>query len=653
MRKLRYGMVLVVAVMCAMTASAYTKPLDNPSDVMYPISLMTGEDAGGEKLIEDSSFLKYLKNAIFVSGDYVGYPFDLNQDGVLSEDECDKVRVISVTNRDDIQSLNGIEAFPKLRELYCAKSGISKLDISRLSRLQELHCGQTAIRELDLTGCQGLQVLFASECHLTSLDTSKNMKLVELACMYQNLKGFEILENGWYQVRLKDWSRNLDLTRVSNVRIDGGQFDGINSRYNEETGVIQCSDIMNQISYDYSLGTEDKVAMDSCMHITMSLQVGQYELYQTNSGEQLLPQYFPLNTADYAPDTPQRKGYVFEGWYQSPECFESDRWNFGEVLQKPITLYAAWSKKKYTVIYNPNGGQMLNLKRQNFEWDKGDILPRDSAQPIRLGYQLSGWQCGKTILNTEKQYDYGEVARNDRKKELELVAIWKMKSGYGLRLKLNLPEGLIQGVKNVPSDETDISWDECSLLPTDEPELAGYIFDGWFLDAACSVRVTDEMTYQDIHMSQYNNDNLTDKGMIYGHFIEKHYTIQYVTGCKTKIGPKINIRWNDLIYPPKKKMVKKGYRFAGWQLINGSRVTTVRRLCEIAGESQSQGDCLIMKAMWYKKYEKKGTVFTKYGQKYKVIQSNRRGNKVKALRRSKKAPKRVFYNGILFRVVKK
>ncbi len=60
-----------------------------------------------------------------------------------------------------------------------------------------------------------------------------------------------------------------------------------------------------------------------------------------------------------------------------------------------------------------------------------------------------------------------------------------------------------------------------------------------------------------------------------------------------------------------------------------------------------------MKAMWYKKYEKKGTVFTKYGQKYKVIQSNRRGNKVKALRRSKKAPKRVFYNGILFRVVKK
>lgn len=84
-----------------------------------------------------------------------------------------------------------------------------------------------------------------------------------------------------------------------------------------------------------------------------------------------------------------RNGYVFTGWYTSPECRESDKWDFENSVigSDDMTLYAGWEKDKvYTyALYYSEGEELIKLGE--YKVDEGDKFnDRKNYAKSRDGY---------------------------------------------------------------------------------------------------------------------------------------------------------------------------------------------------------------------------------------------------------------------------
>ncbi len=102
---------------------------------------------------------------------------DDKQDGQLLKSSAEKVTKLLIsfsTITDTIKTLDGIEAFTNLKELYCNSINLVNLDISKNVNLSIL-------------SCEGNQ--------LTNLDVSKNVNLDSLDCRSNNLKNLDVSQN--------------------------------------------------------------------------------------------------------------------------------------------------------------------------------------------------------------------------------------------------------------------------------------------------------------------------------------------------------------------------------------------------------------------------------------------------------------------------
>ncbi len=182
---------------------------------------------------------------------YVLNTFDTDQDGYLSDDELAAVEVIECSNG-NVASLEGIELFPNLEELYCDPftfgldgaltevdlsnntalrivdlgcNPLTSIDVSMLHNLEELNVGFTYLRALDVSQNGNLQRLWVDDANLHALDLSHNENLVLLdACGNPNLS--QIYLNS-YSDLLTDYlagERHIDLPYLNNtICVYGGE----------------------------------------------------------------------------------------------------------------------------------------------------------------------------------------------------------------------------------------------------------------------------------------------------------------------------------------------------------------------------------------------------------------------------------------------
>lgn len=292
------GLVLFVLLFAVFTMSkmSYAKE----EKISYPISLTDGKDAAGKVVFEDSVFLECLRKSEFTSGTYEGVPFDFDEDGFLSARECELVRVISLNGVKELYSLNGLEAFPKLRELYCGNTKITELNLSNNLKLKKLDCHNTELSELSVAACTALEYLDVHGNGLTSLDLSKNQKLTYADISKQQRLAGEYEKDGWYYVKLADLDSSLDIANVLQVEIDGAAGDGINSDYKEAAGEAVCSDFIKELSYEYQTGWQD-----AKLAVTLQLSLGIRRAYDSRGGERVPAQYYQKGEIDIAPKIPK------------------------------------------------------------------------------------------------------------------------------------------------------------------------------------------------------------------------------------------------------------------------------------------------------------------------------------------------------------
>lgn len=303
---------------------------------------------------------------------------------------------------------------------------------------------------------------------------------------------------------------------------------------------------------------------------------------------------------------PTREGYEFENW-NLPTGAErvnnvpvlKDRKSTGE-----ITLTANWNIINYDVIFDSNGGSLVNNMTYNIE--KG-IEKKDLPKPTKEGFIFLYWTLngekvesipagtgnltlvakwsekysieynlnGGTMPNedykteftkedetfklpipTRKYYEFKGWIGSEGKtwtevpkgteKDLVLTAQWEAKE-YTLKFETNQSD--------LKVDDQKISKDKQQVLPN--LEKADLTFMGWFNNAEFQ---GDPLTNESILLPE--EENSTTPIVIYAQWAFKVYTLTFETNGGTAVAPitfSIDTDGRNLPSPS-----KSGYTFVGW-----------------------------------------------------------------------------------------
>ncbi len=153
------------------------------------------------KLLEkkDSSISQQVKidEASFPDPSFRAYVLenaDTDGDGVLSEEECQQVRIIEIVSG-SVSSLEGVEYFPNLGYLDCRDNQLKSLDLSSNPELLQLDCDRNSLTELDLSNNPKLVYLACDGNSLTELDLSHNPKIETVYCNRNGLTELDLSQN--------------------------------------------------------------------------------------------------------------------------------------------------------------------------------------------------------------------------------------------------------------------------------------------------------------------------------------------------------------------------------------------------------------------------------------------------------------------------
>lgn len=276
-----------------------------------------------------------------------------------------------------------------------------------------------------------------------------------------------------------------------------------------------------------------------------------------NEIDDVIPYLYDEPIADFS--VPDREGFTFSGWYLDEDY--SEAFDYERMPDHDIDVYAKWTRNNYTVFFEtephpdvppidvPYEGTVdlptLTLEGHSFiDWFHDSdfqepyapepmpandltlyakfqvneyeitVYPHGSETayaitfqygeaingietPERIGHEFEGWFLDETLSDS---FDYETMPARD----LSLYPKWSINS-YTLSFETGISD---------PISDRSVLYDEELTLP--EPTVAGYEFQGWYLDA-------DRTTPLDFEtMPAYD---LT----LYAHFLPNTHTLSVYT----------------------------------------------------------------------------------------------------------------------------
>ena len=229
----------------------------------------------------------------------------------------------------------------------------------------------------------------------------------------------------------------------------------------------------------------------------------------------------------YAPDTPEREGYEFLGWFVDGG---STQWTSG-TLTGDLNLVAKWEQIEYKVQFDPNGGTWddgTRAAKVEYTTD-GSIASVKLENPTKEGYEFTGWWYGDT------RWDFNTKVGED----INLTAGWNPIE-YTVTVDANggdLPAG--QG------DSLKVKYGE--TVTVQSPTMTGATFMGW-VDGNGNTWVSGETPITgDVAIKAVWNTN--------------EYTVIYMDGT-TEIHREQVAYGSTITYT--QPDAKEGFTFEGW-----------------------------------------------------------------------------------------
>ncbi|MCU0105516.1 DUF4886 domain-containing protein [Acholeplasma vituli] len=123
------------------------------------------------------------------------------------------------------------------------------------------------------------------------------------------------------------------------------------------------------------------------------------------------------------PETPVKEGYIFDGWYT--DLSYTTEWDFTDVVNNNLTLYAKWNLIKPVVTFDTEGGSEVD----SIVASRGRTIARPE-DPVKAGFVFAGWfmdEAYENLFNFET-----EVVMED----ITLYAKWASETNFNQTFKV-------------------------------------------------------------------------------------------------------------------------------------------------------------------------------------------------------------------------
>ena len=174
--------------------------------------------------------------------------------------------------------------------------------------------------------------------------------------------------------------------------------------------------------------------------------------------------------------SPKKDGFVFDGWYEDEACTDKKITQITRSRTGDITLYAKWREQssgektaEYTILFYEQNTQKNGYRLADRSVETGTVGETVTAkQTERTGFTLNPSAVGSKLSGTVTE---------DNMMELSL---------YYDRNTYNITYELDGGTNNSLNAATYLYG---LIMQLEEPSKDGYIFAGWFEDAAHTTRI--------------------------------------------------------------------------------------------------------------------------------------------------------------------
>ncbi len=252
---------------------------------------------------------------------------------------------------------------------------------------------------------------------------------------------------------------------------------------------------------------------------------------------------------------PTREGYVFGGWFTEQEGGEQVE-NILPGRTGNLKLYARWEPIYYSITYHLYGGENPQMSiedilqgnlKGNLSFYTADLPTLPLFPATKPGYKFEGWYADPAYTQPVP------VIRTSECKDIVLYAKWSLAT---YTVTYVLPEG---AAHENPASYTVLD----TIEPLASAAKTGWIFDGWYKDENCTVKVTHLLgtgVYGDL--------------TLYAKFVPKQYNIWLGTDEETEYTVTFDLNGAGESFTQTVTMdlgltfpaipVKEGHLFAGW-----------------------------------------------------------------------------------------
>ncbi len=414
---------------------------------------------------------------------------------------------------------------------------LTSIDVTSNTALRTLRANDNNLTAIDLSNCLLLDYAYLQNNDLTSLDVSLNTALDVVQALGNTLRSFEITASG---------------TPVSVTARGLGTFGVL---YNIAASTFYAVALPNA-TYDFENWTNSggtvlstnltyTIVPSTAATIYANFTAG--VIFDENGGDTPSnPAYSMAGPGELVTEPavdPVYTGLTFTGWYTESDCITL--WNFAtDVVPASglLTLYAGWAGN-FTVTFNGSGGSPVP---SDVTVAYKTTLTEPVTVPTRTGYDFGGW-CSDAAGTIHWDFATDVVLHN-----MTLYADWNPQA-FNVYFNEN-------GGTSLPNPTSRVVY-YGALVPyvTTEPELAGYVIEGWYTD----------LTYT--NKWDFATDTVAGNMTLYVHWIAGDYTVTFSSpGATTPANPAtMNFSYGDYVTPLPTAPTRSGYTFDAWYMEAG------------------------------------------------------------------------------------
>lgn len=241
----RRGVSLVLAIALVLSPATVSAYAEEETETQVPINTEN---------FPDENFIQYVLR------------YDLDNDGLLSEEERNAVTELSFSEEDGpFSDLTGIAFFPHLQILICNGQLLEQLDLSGNTEIAAVLCGDNPMTSLCVDGCTNLRLLDCSQNQLSSLDLSTLTSLEEIDVSENRLMLLDISAATSLQTfraennvcKISPRKRADGTYTYSLINHDGMMLERVSglsaNAILQDNGILTISDVAEDVSYSYQV----------------------------------------------------------------------------------------------------------------------------------------------------------------------------------------------------------------------------------------------------------------------------------------------------------------------------------------------------------------------------------------------------------------